>query len=366
MSKKLFSPFTLGDIELKNRVVMAPLTRSRAVENNAANELMTTYYKQRSGAGLIITEGTSPSPNGLGYPRIPGMFSDEQIEGWANVTSTVHEAGSKIFLQMMHTGRVSHPLNMIDGAEILAPSAIAADGKMYTDQQGEQPHPTPKAMTLQDIEDTINEHVSSAQKAIFNAHFDGVEIHTANGYLLNQFINPTTNKREDKYGGSIENRCRFVLEIAQQIVDAVGKDKVGIRVSPYVVMNDMGIYDEIDETYTYLAKELKKIGLVYVHIVDHGPMGAHAVSDKVKSLIRDNFGGNIILSGGYDAECAEKDLQANKGELVSFGRPFISNPDLVKRMKIGAELTDPNPNTFYTPGAEGYTDYPFMKENEVA
>lgn len=340
---------------------MAPLTRSRATDN-IPNDLMKTYYSNRAGAGLIITEGTAPSPNGLGYPRIPGMFSSEQIDGWKAVTDAVHENDGKIFLQMMHTGRIGHPLNLIDGAEILAPSAIRADGKMYTDQEGEQDHPTPRAMNKQDIEEAINEHVSSAQKAVFNAGFDGIEIHAANGYLLNQFINPTSNQRTDEYGGSIENRVRFVLEVARAIVAEVGADKVGIRVSPYVVMNDLKVYDEIEATYKYLAGELKKIGLVYIHIVDHESMGAHEVPDSVKQIIRENFGGNIILSGGYDAERAEKDLQADKGELVAFGRPFIANPDLVERMKAGAELNEPNSDTFYTPGPKGYTDYPTMEK----
>jgi len=361
MSKKLFQPFTLGDIELKNRVVMAPLTRSRAI-NNVPNDLMKTYYSNRAGAGLIITEGTSPSPNGLGYPRIPGMFSSEQMDGWKMITDAVHEKDGKIFIQLMHTGRIGHPLNLIDGAEILAPSAIQADGKMHTDQEGEQPHPTPRAMTKQDIEEAINEHVSSAQKAIFNSGFDGVEIHAANGYLLNQFINPDSNQRTDEYGGSIENRVRFVLEVARAMVAEIGADKVGIRVSPYVVMNDLSVYDEITATYKYLASELKKIGLVYIHIVDHESMGAHEVPDSVKQTIRESFGGNIILSGGYNAERAEKDLQADKGELVAFGRAFIANPDLVKRMKTGTELNEPNQDTFYTPGAEGYTDYPTLEE----
>ena len=368
MSKKLFSPVTLNDLELKNRVVMAPLTRSRAVEDNAPNDLMKEYYGQRTGASLIITEGTSPSPNGLGYPRIPGAFSDAQIEGWKEITDRVHEDDTKMFLQIMHTGRISHPLNFPNEgeyAEVLAPSAVQADGKMYTDQEGEQPHPTPRAMNAQDLEDTLNEYVSTAQKAIFNAHFDGVELHAANGYLLNQFLHPKSNVRTDEYGGSVENRARYVLEVNNAVVAEIGADKVGMRVSPYGAMNDLGAHDEIEEMFTYLSKELKKIGIQYIHIVDHESMGAPGAPESIKKIIRENFGGNIILSGGYDAERAEQDLQAGKGELVAFGRPFIANPDLVKRMKEGAELNEPDQDTFYTPGAEGYTDYPVLEEVEA-
>lgn len=362
MSKKLFTPGQLGEYELKNKVVMAPMTRCRAVEENAPNDLMRKYYHQRSGAGLIITEGTSPSPNGLGYARIPGMFSEAQIAGWQSVTEAVQKEGAKMFIQLMHCGRVGHPLNLPAGAELLAPSAVAAAGKMYTDQQGEQNHPTPRAMTEQDIEEAQNEFVSSAQKAVFNAGFDGVELHAANGYLLNQFINPKSNVRTDKYGGSVENRCRFVLETARAVAEAIGKGKVGMRISPYVVMNDMGIYEGIEETYAYLSAELNKIGIVYLHIVDHASMGAHEVPTKVKNIIRKNFSGTIILSGGYDAERAEEDLKAAKGDLVAFGRPFISNPDLVYRMEHSLEMNDWDSNTFYTPSAEGYTDYPVSEE----
>ncbi len=365
MSKKIFSPIKFGKLELKNRIVMSPLTRSRADENNAPTDIMTTYYQQRAGAGLIITEGTAPGPNGLGYMKIPGMFSDAQIEGWRNVTDAVHDQDGKIFIQLMHTGRIGHPINLPNGAELLAPSAIQAKGNMFT-PEGEKPHPTPREMTPQDIEEAINEHVNAAQKAIFNANFDGVEIHSANGYLLNQFLNPNSNQRSDNYGGSIENRVRFVIEVAKAVVEAIGEDKVGIRLSPYVVMNDLSLYDEIEETYSYLAKELGKIGLLYIHIVDHEAMGAHEVPKHVKDKIRENFGGNIILSGGYDAEKAEKHLQEGRGEVVAFGRPFIANPDLVHRMKIGAKINEPNPDTFYQGGKKGYIDYPTLKEEQVS
>ncbi len=234
---KLFSNYKLGNIELKNRTVMAPMTRSRAI-NNIPNDLMVEYYVQRSDAGLIVTEGVAPSANGLGYPRIPGIYNKSQLEGWKKVTKDVHEKGGKIFIQFMHTGRASHPDNMEEGTEVLAPSAIALSGEMWTDQNGMQPYPVPKEMTLQDIEQTENEYVQAAKNAI-EAGFDGVELHGANGYLIDQFINTASNKRSDKYGGSSENRSRFAIEVAKKVVDAIGPERTAIRLSPYGAFNDM-------------------------------------------------------------------------------------------------------------------------------
>lgn len=354
----LFSTFRLGDIQLKNRVVMAPLTRSRAI-NNIPNDLMATYYGQRSGAGLIITEGTSPSPNGLGYPRIPGVFSEEQLAGWKKITTAVHDNGGKIFLQLMHTGRVAHPDNLPDGASVLAPSELAAPEQMYTDENGMQDFPVPHGMSINEISAAIGEYVTAAKNAI-SAGFDGVEIHAANGYLIEQFINPLTNQRKDKYGGSVERRLRFALEVTEKIVEAIGDKKVGMRISPYGVFNGTGAFDSIEETYQFLVRQISGMGVQYIHVVDHSSMGTPEVPDSIKKIIRDNFSGAYILSGGYDKARAEKDLQDNKGDLVSFGRPFISNPDLVERMQQDAKLAEPNADLFYTPGAEGYTDYPSL------
>ncbi|MEM6298873.1 MAG: alkene reductase [Bacteroidota bacterium] len=354
----LFESFLLGDITLKNRVVMAPLTRSRSTQDHVPTEIMATYYGQRAGAGLIITEGTSPSPNGVGYPRIPGIYNEEQIKEWKAVTDKVHAEGGKIFLQIMHTGRVTHPLNLPEGGKVLAPSPIAPPNtKMYTDQEGEKEIPTPHEMTSEDIAHTKLEYVTAAKNAIA-AGFDGVELHAANGYLLEQFLNPTTNQRSDNYGVTDENRARFVLEVAKAVVAEIGRDKTGMRISPLGVFNDMMPFDGIQELYTYLSTELKEIGLAYLHIVDHSSMGAPEVPQDLKKAIRDAFGGTIIISGGYDKERANKDLEAGLVHLVAFGRPFISNPDLVDRMKNDIELAEPNPDLFYTPGAEGYTDYP--------
>jgi len=323
---------------------------------------MATYYKQRAGAGLIITEGTSPSPNGLGYPRIPGAYSDEQIAGWKTVTDAIHSEGSRMFLQIMHTGRVTHPENLPEGGRVLAPSVVEHTLKMYVDGKGELDIPAPQEMTAAEIEQTIQEYVDTATKAVHDGGFDGVELHAANGYLLEQFIHPQTNQRTDDFGGSIENRARFVLEVAKRTVAAIGADRVGIRVSPYGVFNEMPIYDDILATYEYLAKELSTIGITYIHIVDHSAMGAPEVPRSVKEAIRTHFNNTVILSGGYDQDRANQDLEANLGDLVAFGRPFLANPDLVERFKEGAELNAPDFGTFYTPGEQGYTDYPTMAE----
>jgi N-ethylmaleimide reductase len=355
---QLFAKTTLGSLSLKNHLVMAPMTRSRAI-GNIPNELMAEYYAQRASAGLIITEGTSPSPNGLGYPRIPGIFSAAQVAGWKLITDAVHTQGAKMFIQFMHCGRVGHALNLPAGARILAPSAIRADGEMYTDAEGMKPHPTPQAMTEADINTAINEFVQAAKNAMA-AGFDGVELHGANGYLLEQFIRPTSNQRTDRYGGSIENRARFVLEVADAVIKAIGKDKVGIRLSPFGVFNDMPLYDAMEADYTYLAQQLNIRGLVYIHLVDHSSTGAPQVPASMKATFRNAFKGKLILSGGYDAARAESDLAAGKCDLIAVGKPFLANPDLVTSWKTGAALNAPDMNTFYTPGPKGYTDYPVL------
>jgi len=354
----LFSKAALGPLTLQNRLVMSPLTRSRAI-GNIPNDLMAEYYGQRAGVGLIITEGTSPSPNGLGYSRIPGIFSAEQVEGWKKVTSAVHAKGAKIFVQLIHTGRIGHPLNLPEGAKVVAPSAVAAAGQMYTDAEGMKDHPAPHAMTDADIKAAINEHVNAAKNAVA-AGFDGVELHGANGYLIEQFIRPNSNIRTDKYGGSIENRARFALEVAAATIAAIGKDKVGIRLSPYGVASDMPLYPEMEADYTYLAGKLNELGLVYIHLADHSSMGTPKVPDSIKATFRKLFKNTLILSGGYDLTRAEADIAAGKADLIAFGRPALANPDLVERFKTGAALNPPDMATFYTPGPKGYTDYPVL------
>jgi N-ethylmaleimide reductase len=355
----LYSKTVLGLLTLQNHLVMAPLTRSRATDN-MPNALMQEYYAQRATAGLIITEGTSPSPNGLGYPRIPGIFSGTQVKGWKPIADAVHARGAKIFMQLMHCGRIAHPLNLPPGARVLAPSAVAAAGEMYTDAEGLQPHPVPQAMTAADIRSTIAEYAQAAKNAV-TAGFDGVELHAANGYLLEQFIRPNTNQRIDDYGGAIENRARFVLEVADAVIAAIGKDRVGIRLSPYGVFNDMPYYKGMEADYTYLAQQINARGLVYIHLVDHSPQGAPPVPDAIKAMFREQFKRSLILSGGYDAKRAESDLEAGKCDLIAVGRPFLANPDLVARWSAGAAMNAPDQATFYTPGPKGYTDYPALK-----
>jgi N-ethylmaleimide reductase len=354
----LFSKATLGSLSLQNHIVMAPMTRNRAI-GNVPSAMHATYYKQRAGAGLIVTEGTSPSPHGLGYPRIPGIYSADQVAGWKKVSEAVHGAGAKIFVQLMHCGRIGHELNLPKGAKLMAPSAIAAAGEIYTDAEGMKAHPVPHAMTAAEIASTVQEFAQAAKNAVA-AGCDGVEIHGANGYLVEQFIRPNSNQRTDSYGGAIENRARFVMEVAQACIAAIGKEKVGIRLSPYGVFNDMPAYEGLDADYAYLAEKLNGLGLVYVHLVDHAPMGAPEVPASIKATFRKLFKGTLILSGGYDAARAEADLSAGKCDLVAVGRPFISNPDLVHRWQTGASLSDPDMATFYTPGEAGYTDYPAL------
>ena len=354
---ELFTLKKLGSIDLKNRIVMAPMTRCRAIDN-IPNDLMAEYYKQRSNTGLIITEGTSPSPNGLGYARIPGIFSKSQVEGWKKTTKAVHENGGKIIIQLMHSGRISHPLNMPIESQILAPSQVKAAGQMWTDLKGLQDFPVPKEMTEQDILHAKTEYVAAAENALF-AGFDGVELHGANGYLLEEFLSPVSNIRTDKYGGSIENRCRFVLDIVAAVAQAIGKEKTGIRLSPYGVASDMPHYPEIHETYDYLTKELNKLDIAYIHLVDHSAMGAPAVPREIKKLIRHNFKNTLILCGGYDKESAEAAIESGLTDLVAFGRPFINNPDLVERFKNDWPLSeDLKTDLFYSADEKGYTDYP--------
>lgn len=359
METNLFLPFQAGALKLQNRIAMAPMTRSRATSNNIPTDIMVEYYGQRATAGLIITEGTSPSPNGVGYARIPGIYNDEQVAGWKKVTDAVHEKAGHIFLQLMHTGRVTHIANLPAGAEVLAPSAVAAKEKMYVDAQGMLDLPVPRAFTTEEVKSTIDEYVTAAKNAVA-AGFDGIELHGANGYLIEQFINPGTNQRTDEYGGSVEARGRFLLEIAEKAAAEIGKDKIGVRFSPYGAFNDMPAYDQVDETYNYLAGKLNDLGILYVHVLDHSSMGAPPVPQKVKDLIRSTFKNIMIVCRGFDGEKAAEVLANGGADIVAFGKLFVSNPDLVKRLEDGSALAEFDMNTFYTPGTKGYTDYPSL------
>lgn len=353
-SSHLFSPITAGRLELPNRIVMAPMTRSRAL-GGVPNALMVDYYTQRASAGLIVTEGTAPSPNALGYARIPGLFSAEQVSGWRAVTESVHRAGGRIVAQLMHTGRIAHPLNLPAGTRIVAPSAVRAEGTMYTDEQGPQPMPVPEAMSEADVRQAQQEYVRAAENAI-EAGFDGVELHGANGYLLEQFLHPHSNRRTDDYGGSPERRNRFVIEAAAAVAEAIGADRVGIRLSPYNTFNGLPAYDtsgaEVTAQYSLLARDLRE--LAYVHLIRN----THAAFPETAASVRREFGGVVILNGGFDAESGRAELDAGHADLISFGRPFIANPDFVERLRVGQPLTEPDPATFYTPGPKGYVDYP--------
>ena len=340
---KLFEETRLGPLQLKNRIVMAPMTRSRAI-GNVPNPLMARYYGLRATAGLIVTEGTSPSPNGLGYARIPGLFTPEQARGWRAVTDEVHARGGKIFVQLMHTGRISHPLNLPAGARVLAPSAIAAKGEVWTDAEGPRPLPVPQEMSAADVESTVREFAASARLAVNEAGFDGVELHGANGYLIDQFLNPASNQRGDLYG---EDRTEFAYQVAKAVAQAIGPEKTGIRVSPYGTFNDLAVFDGVDELYTRLARRLSELGLVYVHVIDHG-------QGEVKRRVREAFKGAYILAQGYDVARAENDLREGRGDLVAFGKPFLGNPDFVEKAARGLPLKSFDPAKLYTPGEDGY------------
>ena len=352
----LFEPFAARSLQLKNRIVMAPMTRSRAVDANTPNSLMAEYYGQRASAGLIITEGASPSPNGLGYPRIPALYNAAHAAAWRQITNTVHDKGGKIFVQLMHTGRVTQIANLPAGAEVVGPGSAVCPGEMYTDAKGMQPHSVPRAMTEADIAHAVDEYARSAQLAI-EAGFDGVELHGANGYLIEQFLNPNVNQRSDAYGKSIEGRNRLAIEIARAAVAAIGRDRVGIRLSPYGVFNGTGAFPEVEAQFLALASEFSTLGLLYLHLVDHSAMGAPPVPTDFKTRLRGGFKGLFILSGGFNRAAAETALIENRGDLVAFGRSFLANPDLVARLRAGVPLNEPDMATFYTTGPRGYTDY---------
>jgi len=359
MSHTTFDPATLGQLTLANHVVMAPRTRSRAL-GGVPNEMMASYYRQRASAGLIVTEGTAPSADGSGYARIPGLYTREHVAGWRLVTDAVHQQGGHIFVQLMHTGRIFHALNLPDGAEGVGPSAVAAAGDMWTDQEQMRPFGTPRALSVAELGKVRDEFVRSARLAI-DAGFDGVELHGANGYLLEQFLHPSSNRRDDDYGGSIQNRARFVLEVTRAVADAIGPERTAIRLSPWGTNGDLAHHSEIEESYAHLARELQAIGIVYVHLID--PPAHRAAAAGTLATIRSAFTNTVILNGGFHTIGAiDEVLTTGRADLVSVGFPFIANPDLVERFRAGVPLAAPNPATFFAPGAsgfaEGYTDYP--------
>ncbi len=358
----LFQPFEAGPLSLRSRIAMAPMTRSRAV-GNLPNALMRDYYAQRASAGLLITEGVSPSPEGLGYARIPGLFSVAQARAWGEIAGAVHDRGGKLVVQLMHTGRIGHELNLPAGAgPLLAPSAIAAAGQMWTDQEGMQPHPVPKAMDAQDIARVTADFVRAAEFAVA-AGADGVELHAANGYLLAQFLNPKSNARGDAYGGSGENRRRFVLEVLDAVVAAVGAARVGIRLSPFNTFNDLEAnYAGEEAELLALVRELSARRIGYLHLI----ATPGAVPPTTVDAARAAYAGPLMLAGDFDRERAEAELAAGRADLIAFGRPFIANPDLPRRLRERLPLASFDAGALYTPGPQGYADYPAHDEVTAA
>lgn len=352
---KLFESIQLGEINLSSRIAMAPLTRCRVVNQNTPNEIMVEYYRQRAGAGLIITEGASPSLNGLGYRNIPGLFNQQQLNAWKPITDAVHEEGGKIFLQIMHTGRVGHTDNLPQGGRLLAPSAIAQKGEISTYNLGKQPYPTPEAMSLEEVEEAIQEFRICTEMAI-EAGFDGVEIHGAHGYLPNQFLLPSRNQRTDAYGGSLDNRLRFLKEVLEECCAAVGPEKVGVRISPFSYADVDDDEQELIETYTSLVEMLAPLNLAYLHLSHMGDPAP--VKFEMWKSIREMYNGTLMLCGDFTKESAEEALQEGRADMIAFGRDFIANPDLVERFKNDWPLADRDNKLWYGDGAEGYTDYP--------
>ncbi|MGP1383600.1 MAG: alkene reductase [Thainema sp.] len=354
----LFTPVQLGRYTLPNRMVMAPLTRNRAGEGNVPHEMNAEYYRQRASAGLIISEASQVAPQGLGYPNTPGIYSDEQVEGWKKVTQAVHDAGGKIFLQLWHVGRISHPDLQPNGELPVAPSAIKPAGEAST-YEGMKPFVTPRALETEEIPGIVEQYRLGAQNALA-AGFDGVEIHSANGYLLDQFLRNGTNQRTDRYGGSVENRARLLLEVTQAVVDVWGGDRVGIRLSPSGSFNDMSDSDPAT-LFRYVAEQLNGFDLAYIHIIEPRIDDVNNVNIG-SAFFRPIYNGTIIAAGGFDRESGNEELATGNADLIAYGRLFISNPDLPKRFELKAPLNDYDRDSFYGGDEQGYIDYPFLEE----
>lgn len=347
----LFTPLALGDLRLRNRIVMAPMTRSRSSVDATPNDLMVEYYRQRAGAGLIVSEGIAPNADGLGYCRTPGLYTSEQVAAWRKVTDAVHDEGGTIVAQLMHVGRVSNRLNKPDGAETVAPSAIAARGEIYTDQAGMQALDTPRALTIEEITGVAEGYRRATQNA-YDAGFDGVELHCTSGYLPAQFLSTGSNQREDEYGGSVGNRCRFVLEVLSAISSVGGPGKVGMRICPGNPFNDLKD-ENPEETFTCLLKQASAMGLAYLHVIRMPSAGIDNIA-----LGQRFFADSLIGNDSYRFDEATQAIADGGLSAVSFGRAFIANPDLPIRWASGAKLARLDPGTLYTPGADGYTSYP--------
>jgi N-ethylmaleimide reductase len=359
----LFQPVRLGPYQLANRIVMAPLTRSRADEEGVPRPLMVEYYAQRASAGLIITEGTNISPQGRGYALTPGLYEATQVEGWRKVTEAVHARGGRIFPQLWHVGRVSHPSLQPGGALPVAPSAIRPEATSYTDA-GFRPCVTPRALATSEIPEIVEQYRHATRNALV-AGFDGVEIHAANGYLIEQFLRDSTNKRTDAYGGSRENRARLLLEVTEAVVGVCGGERVGIRLSPVSPVNGADLDSDPAGTYAYVVERLNAFGLAYIHIIEGATQGPREVPGGFDlQILRQSFKGLYIANNGYDLGLALEARRRNLADIISFGRLYIANPDLVERLRIGARLNVPDRATFFGGGAAGYTDYPVLTPAE--
>ncbi|QNH62437.1 alkene reductase [Hymenobacter sediminicola] len=363
-TRHLFTPVQVGALTLPNRFAMAPMTRSRATNKaTAPTESVVKYYVQRASAGLIITEGSQVSAQGVGYINTPGIYTAEQVAAWKKVTDAVHAAGGRMFIQLWHVGRVSHPF-FHNGELPVGPSAIKPEGAKAFTGQGFEDVPAPRALELNEIPGVVDQFRQAARNAKL-AGFDGAEIHGANGYLLDQFIQDGSNQRTDAYGGSLENRARFALEVVQAVVDELGADRVGIRLSP---QGSASIQDSDPvKTFSYLTEQLNQFNLAYLHVIEAlpGHPMAQPQAPAVAAHLRKIFNGTFILNGGYTQETAEEALANKEADVIAFGVPFIANPDLVERFRIGAALNTPDPATFYVPGDKGYIDYPSLQEQGV-
>jgi N-ethylmaleimide reductase len=360
----VYSDYRLGELGLPNRFVLSPMTRSRALAGNVPNPLAAVYYAQRATAGLLITEGTQVSPQGVGYIRTPGMHSSEQVAGWKAVTDAVHRAGGRIFAQLWHVGRVSHP-DFHGGALPVGPSAIAAVGEAFT-VNGRQKLEAPRALTLAELPGVIEQFRRAAVNAK-EAGFDGVELHGANGYLLDQFLRDGANHRTDAYGGSVENRARLPLELLDAVISVWGPARVGYKISPY--FSGLGMSDSAPlETFSYLAKELGSRRIAYLHVAEAvaGPAVAPAGTARATPILRRLFGGPVIANGGYDLQSATAAIISSEADLVAFGVPFLANPDLPERWRRGAPLNAPRVDLFYTGEEKGYVDYPTLEQPVTA
>jgi N-ethylmaleimide reductase len=356
MAKNLFTPIKIGPMACPNRVVMAPMTRNRAAANNVPSGLAVRYYEQRASAGLILTEATQVTPRGVGYPNTPGIHSPEQVEGWRRVVNQVHRVGGRIFLQLWHVGRASHPLYQPNGDLPVSASAIPIKGQIYT-PEGMKPHETPRALELAEIPGVIGEYRQGAENAR-TAGFDGVELHGANGYLVDQFLRDGTNKRTDDYGGPIENRARFLVEVTQALIDVWGADRVGVRLSPGGAFNDMSDSNP-EATFSHAVSALDALEIAYVHFKEStADDERHGGKIIPAGLFRPLFQGAIIANGDYTRDRANALIANGEADMIAFGRAFLANPDLPRRLQMGLELNEPDPATFYGGAEKGYTDYP--------